>query len=161
MVVISLVTACISMHPRIHASLHPCIDPSIHPCMYASKSVPLSFTKWLPQRRDSEVSHLLETNCHGWERLPSGTSSVRNYSKKRGKTQKTIKNRQKTKKSREKYRWWYLGRPLGTFWSLLGALPPFSGALGTPLGALGTLLGRSWALLGVSWTPPGRLLDAT
>ena len=52
-------------------------------------------------------------------------------------------------------RWGNLGRPLGTFWSLLGAL----------LGILGTLLGRSWkphgGLLGLfeaSWTPLGKKL---
>ena len=64
------------------------------------------------------------------------------------------KNRQKIKESTEKYRWWHLGRPLGTFWSLLGALGTLLGALGRLLGALGALLAASWALL-------GRPLDAT
>ena len=49
MVVISLVHLHASTHPCIPASLHRSVHPSIHACMYASKSVPLSFTKWLPQ----------------------------------------------------------------------------------------------------------------
>ena len=49
--------------------------------------------------------------------------------------------------------WGHLGRPLGTFWTLLDGLR-------TLLGTLGTLLGRSWGALGHSWRGLGRFLGA-
>ena len=80
---------------------------------------------------------------------------------KRRKTQKTQENVEKCRNVRKNEEilkkaplWRHLGRPLGTFWSLLGALGVLSGALGA-------LLGRSWRLLGASWASLGRLLDAT